>query len=90
MKAKQNGKTESVIDNEKALEEKKIMQKQFVRGYGYPSYTLDLLIEHFEEEIRKENEWVKVKANPLKDVENAMETLGGEEQDDTGKNTKEN
>ena len=77
MKAKKKNKTGSVIDNEKALEEKKIMQKQFERKNSYRSYVLDILIEHFEEEIRKENEWVKVKANPLKDVENAMEVLKG-------------
>ena len=54
MKTKQNGKTKGVIDNEKALEEKKIMQKQFVREHSYSSHVLDLLIEHFEGEIEKQ------------------------------------
>ena len=51
MKSKQKEKTEGVIDNEKALEEKEIMQKQFVREHGYRSHVLDILIEHFEERI---------------------------------------
>ena len=53
MKAK-NKKIGNVVDNEKALEEKEIMQKQFIRENGYRSDVLDLLIEHFKEEVRKE------------------------------------
>jgi len=51
-------KIRSVIDVEKALEEKRAMQKQYVREHGYRSYILDLLIEHFEEMQKrsKENE----------------------------------
>ena len=46
-------KNESVIDNEKALQEKEVMQKQFVRKNGYKSDVLILLIEHFKEQLKK-------------------------------------
>ena len=53
MKTRQKKKVEGIIDNEKALEEKKVMQKQFVREHSYRSHVLDLLIEHFEEMLEK-------------------------------------
>lgn len=50
---KKRKKIEGVIDVEKALEEKKVMQKQFVREHNYRSHVLDLMIEHFEEMKRR-------------------------------------
>ena len=50
----ENKKIGNVVDNKKALEEKEIMQKQFMREHDYRSNVLDLLIEHFKEEVRKE------------------------------------
>ena len=50
---KKNKKTEGVIDVEKALEEKRVMQKQFKREHGYSSHVLALVIEHFEEMLEK-------------------------------------
>ena len=47
--AKKRKKIEGVIDVDKALEEKRTMQKQFKREHGYSSHVLDLVIEHFEE-----------------------------------------
>ena len=42
-----------LIDVEKALEEKKTMQKVFYREHGYPSSVLALLITYFEERKQK-------------------------------------
>ena len=50
---KRNEKTEGVIDVDGALEEKRTMQKQFVREHDYRSHVLDLMIEHFEEMKRR-------------------------------------
>ena len=46
-------KTRQIVDIEKALAEKKMMQKVFVRDYGYESSVLALLIEHFIGELEK-------------------------------------
>ena len=37
-----------VLNVEKALEEKKQMQKIFVREHRYPSSVLEIVIEHLE------------------------------------------
>lgn len=42
-----------LIDVEKALEEKKTMQKVFYRKYGYYSSVLTLLIAYFEDKKQK-------------------------------------
>lgn len=42
-----------IVDVEKALEEKKAMQKIFTREQGYPSSVLALLIAYFEERKEK-------------------------------------
>ena len=47
-------KDKEIINIDKALSEKKVIQKIFTREYGYPSSVLDLLIAYFEE--RKGNE----------------------------------
>ena len=44
---------ELIVDVEKALEEKKTMQKVFIRENGYPSSTLALIIAYFEERKEK-------------------------------------
>ena len=44
----------SIVDNKKALQEKETMQKHFIREHGYGSSVLELLIEHFKEELEKE------------------------------------
>lgn len=41
------------VDVEKALEEKKAMQKIFTREHGYPSSVLALLITYFETKVEK-------------------------------------
>ena len=46
-------KNKRIVDIEKALEEKKAMQKTFFREYGYPSSVLALLITYFEELKKK-------------------------------------
>ena len=46
-------KNESVIDIEKALQEKETMQKHFVREHGYESSVFVLLIKHFKEQLKK-------------------------------------
>lgn len=46
-------KNELIVDVEKALSEKKAMQKVFIRENGYPSSTLTLLISYFEERKEK-------------------------------------
>ena len=46
-------KTKPIIDIERALEEKKTMQKVFIRDNGYPSSVLSLLIEYFRERQKK-------------------------------------
>lgn len=43
-----------MVDNEKALHEKETMQKNFIREHGYRSSVLDILIEHFKGELKKE------------------------------------
>lgn len=50
---KKDMKNNSVIDIEKALQEKQTMQKHFVRENGYKSSVLTLLIEHFKEQLKK-------------------------------------
>ena len=47
-------KTEPVIDIEKALQEKEVMQKHFIREYGYTSSVFELLINHFKEQLKKQ------------------------------------
>ena len=47
-------KNKPVIDVEKALQEKEIMQKHFVREHGFRSSIIDLLIEHFKEQLKKQ------------------------------------
>jgi len=42
-------KNERIVDIEKALSEKKAMQKIFLRENGYPSSVLALLITYYEE-----------------------------------------
>ena len=42
-----------IVDMERALEEKKTMQKVFLREFGYPSSVLALLIAYFEEKKEK-------------------------------------
>ena len=42
-----------IVDVEKALSEKKAMQKVFLREFGYPSSVLALLIAYFEESKNK-------------------------------------
>ncbi|MCK4526255.1 hypothetical protein KAW18_02690 [candidate division WOR-3 bacterium] len=42
-------KDKEIINIDKALSEKKVIQKIFTREYGYPSSVLDLLIAYFEE-----------------------------------------
>ena len=37
-----------IIDIEKALDEKRTMQKNFIREHNYPSPVLTLVIEYFE------------------------------------------
>ena len=49
---KKEMKDKQIVDIDKALNEKRTMQKIFTREYGYPSSVLDLLITYFEE--RKE------------------------------------
>lgn len=46
-------KNKGIIDIEKALAEKKQMQKIFIRENGYPSSVLALVITHFEERGKK-------------------------------------
>ena len=46
-------KNEPVIDMERALREKEIMQERFVRKHGYESSILVLLINHFKGELKK-------------------------------------
>lgn len=46
-------KNELIVDVEKALSEKKAMQKNFIREYGFPSSVLALLISYFEERKEK-------------------------------------
>ena len=46
-------KTNQPVNYEKALEEKKQMQKIFIRENGYPSSVLALLIAYFEERKEK-------------------------------------
>lgn len=43
-------KDKPIVDIEKALSEKKAMQKVFTREYGYPSSVLSLLIIYFEKQ----------------------------------------
>lgn len=43
------------IDFKKVLEEKEIMQKQFVKKHGRKSYVLEILIKHFKEQLKKNN-----------------------------------
>jgi len=47
-------KKEQIIDTEKALAEKKAMQKIFTREHDYPSSVLTLVIAHFEEMKKKQ------------------------------------
>lgn len=47
MKGKKNG-TKQIIDIEKALDEKRTMQKTFICEHNYPSSVLTLVIEHLE------------------------------------------
>ena len=47
-------KGEPVIDMEKALQEKEIMQKHFVREHGFRSSIIELLITHFKEQLKKQ------------------------------------
>ena len=42
-------KDKQIVNIEKALNEKRAMQKAFVHEYGYPSSVLALLIAYFEE-----------------------------------------
>ena len=44
-----------IVNVERALEEKKTMQKVFIREHGYPSSVLALLITYFEKrkEVKK-------------------------------------
>lgn len=49
-------KNNRVIDVEKALTEKKAMQKVFVRDHSYPSSVLALVIAYFEKGKRKGGE----------------------------------
>lgn len=46
-------KTKQIVNIEKALSEKRQMQKIFIRDNGYPSSVLSLLIMHFEKEKEK-------------------------------------
>ena len=46
-------KNNQILDIEKALEEKKAMQKIFTREHDYPSSVLALLIEYFEERKKR-------------------------------------
>lgn len=46
-------KNKPIIDVEKALHEKEVMQKHFVREHGYKSSVLILLIEYFKEQLKK-------------------------------------
>jgi len=46
-------KNEQIIDYEKALEEKRQMQKVFIRDNGYPSSVLVLVIAWLEERKEK-------------------------------------
>ena len=46
-------KSKQIVDVEKALEEKKTMQKVFAREHGYSSSVLALLITYFEEAKEK-------------------------------------
>ena len=48
-------KIEPVIDMKKALHEKETMQKHFIRENGYKSDVLNILIEHFKEQVEKED-----------------------------------
>lgn len=48
-------KTKPVTDMKKALHEKETMQKHFVREHGHKSDVLDILIEHFKEQLEKED-----------------------------------
>ena len=41
-------KNKLVLNVDKALEEKKQMQKIFAREHGYPSSVLEIVIEHLE------------------------------------------
>ena len=41
------------INIEKALSEKRAMQKIFIREHGYPSSVLTLVITHFEERKKR-------------------------------------
>lgn len=45
--------TEQIVDIEKALSEKRAMQKIFTREHGYPSSVLTLVIAHFEERNKR-------------------------------------
>lgn len=45
--------TKRIVDVEKALEEKRAMQKVFTSEHGYSSSVLTLVIEHFEGELKK-------------------------------------
>ena len=42
-------KNTETINIEKALSEKRAMQKKFIREHDYPSSVLTLVIAHFEE-----------------------------------------
>ena len=42
-----------IIDMKKALQEKEVMQKHFIREHGYRSSVFDILIEHFKGELKK-------------------------------------
>ena len=46
-------KNKQIVDVEKALSEKKTMQKVFFREHGYYSSVLTLLIAYFEERKEK-------------------------------------
>ena len=52
-------KTKPIIDIEKALQEKEIMQKHFIRENGYKSSIFELLINHFKDELKKKKEEIK-------------------------------
>lgn len=53
MKGHRNMKTKSIIDMKKALQEKEMMQKQFIREHGHSSSVLTLLIEYLKRELEK-------------------------------------
>ena len=45
---------ELVIDVEKALSEKRAMQKEFIEEHGFPNSVLILVIAHLEEMKKKQ------------------------------------